>query len=441
MSSDESSPQLPIIIATDDAGEGLKLQDHHQVEVHIPEGNLSQPPSLDPIMEQSAVDLHVIQGKTFMLIIDSLVSEEKEVSAQNKIEHGGSSSSDEAFKSYKQALKDSLSDDEDKEKIKRGASFGQQRAVWHGLTPESSPYEILENSGSDTHSIHRKPSLLQKIFKGEGALVDILSNSFSKHETHSNHSNPLKHSDSLKHTHSFKHDQESIVKDNLHDEEVSSLHSNLSVNYHSGGHHHIQMFHFPESQSRDHWITSNHRDHKHESLLSKIFHVRHDSDRDHKNKLDDVNSSARISTPDELATQNTSTSSVSDIRTSVGSDIRKQVVSPPPDLPKIEHTFSQKLSRFLSKKKHRTDEKEITSNLIKELVLAQNQIQRTDTQSSQMTNTSIMSSAATSDVCLSDKYGHIEEVLGKGAQATVRLAHLHTSKTEKLWAVKVSTTI
>ena len=69
----------------------------------------------------------------------------------------------------------------------------------------------------------------------------------------------------------------------------------------------------------------------------------------------------------------------------------------------------------------------------------QYQIQRTDTENSQMTNNSIMSSAAGSDVCLTDKYGHLEEVLGKGAQATVRLAHLHKANAaDKLWAVKVA---
>jgi hypothetical protein len=64
MSSEESSPKIPIIIGIDDACDELKLQDHHQVEVHIPEGNLSHPPSLDPIMEQSAMDLVVNEGKT-----------------------------------------------------------------------------------------------------------------------------------------------------------------------------------------------------------------------------------------------------------------------------------------------------------------------------------------------------------------------------------------
>jgi hypothetical protein len=65
MSNDKSSTQLPQIIVNDKVDEELKLQDHHQVEVHIPGGNLSPPPSLDPILEQSAVDLY---SKTKVLI-------------------------------------------------------------------------------------------------------------------------------------------------------------------------------------------------------------------------------------------------------------------------------------------------------------------------------------------------------------------------------------
>ena len=58
MADDELSTQLPQITLNDKVDEELKLKDHHQVEVHIPEGNLSQSTSLDPIMEQSVVDLY-----------------------------------------------------------------------------------------------------------------------------------------------------------------------------------------------------------------------------------------------------------------------------------------------------------------------------------------------------------------------------------------------
>ena len=48
-------------------------------------------------------------------------------------------------------------------------------------------------------------------------------------------------------------------------------------------------------------------------------------------------------------------------------------------------------------------------------------------------------SSSYSDVCLSDKYGLCEETLGKGAHATVILAHCKSSEMpEKLYAVKVS---
>jgi hypothetical protein len=304
-------------------------------------------------------------------------------------------------------------------------SFGKQRAIWNGPKLETSANELLDSSSSDIHTSPKKTTLLQKIFKGEG-LGDILSNSFnSKHDAlsiKSNHS----HTDQQSNTFKNDHPKEQIEE---------SVHS---INYNSG-HHQIQMFHFPDSQSREHWVTSNHRDHKHESLLTKIFHLRHDSDHEQKNRLE---GDTRLSVTDETMMNmpmHTSTSSVegADSRASVVSELRKQMVSPPPDLPKIERTFSNSLVRLISRKKNKIEDKEMTSNLIKEFVLAQNQISRTDTQTSVMTNASLMSSVANSDVCLSEKYGHIEEVLGKGSQATVRLAHLHTAKTEKLWAVKV----
>ena len=165
-------------------------------------------------------------------------------------------------------------------------------------------------------------------------------------------------------------------------------------------------------------------------------------DQDGKPRRDLEDSSARNSACEE--TMNTSTSSVERYSTaelqsnSSGVDLRRSAVSPPPDFPREERSFSNTIGRILtkSKKKYYHDEqKEISATLIKEFMTMQ--IQRTDSNASQITNPSI-NSATNSELCLADKYGHLEEVLGHGAQATVRLAHLHQGNAaEKLWAVKV----
>lgn len=332
---------------------------------------------------------------------------------------------------------------------RRKLTYKDQRATWHSHSHSSN------NVGAGSHSRTPCTNL------GDSNVTGGSSSSIKPRAQVLRSSNPVseassKEFDSLgSRSKNILHDSTAWTdEDSLSTQGRPSVTSMDSRSY--GGdhhaHHHVQLTHHPESHQREHWVTSNHKQHKHESLLSKLFHFnsgslsyRESHDRDFVTSDQRFSAEHPEHTPSDRSSIDKSLQHLSDDLpyTSSPKAYRDSPHSFHSTNSSPERTASKGSFSFMKKKdkkgKHHYEE-EHSNSLFKELLtnLTLNphptlpspidRLQRIDSNISQMSSVSA-SIAPFSTKTFSDKYGHVEEVLGKGAQATVRLVSMNVKYT------------